>query len=67
MAVYEKTEHFFRKEIEVVSDILRGRGFMEEWSIYTPYQIEIKMYHKLQNKFAMLRKEGNNVVVNYSK
>ena len=67
MAVYEKTEHFFRKEIEVVSDILRGRGFMEEWSIYTPYQIEIKMYHKLQNKFAMLRKQGNNVVVNYSK
>ena len=67
MAVYEKTEHFFRKEIEVVSDILRARGFREEWSIYTPYQIEIKMYHKLQNKFAMLRKQGNNVVVNYSK
>lgn len=67
MAVYEKTEHFFRKEIEVVSDILRARGFREEWSIYTPYQIEIKMYHKLQNKFAMLRKQGNNTVVDYSR
>lgn len=67
MAVYEKTEHFYRKEVEIVSDILRARGYKEEWSIYTPYQIEIKMYHKLQNKFAMLRKQGNNVVVNYSK
>jgi len=67
MAVYEKTEHFFRKEIEVVSDILRARGYREEWSIYTPYQMEIKMYHKLQNKFATLRQAGKHTVVDYSK
>ncbi len=67
MAVYEKTEHFFRKEIEVVSDILRSRGYREEWSIITPYQAEIKMFHVLQNKFALLRKQGNNTVVDYSR
>ena len=67
MAVYEKTEHFFRKEIEVVSDILRARGFREDWSIITPYQAEIKMFHVLQNKFALLRKQGNNTVVDYSR
>lgn len=67
MAVYEKTEHFFRKEIEVVSDILRARGYREEWSIITPYQAEIKMFHVLQNKFALLRKQGNNTVVDYSR
>ena len=67
MATYTKTECFFRKEVEIVADILRTRGFAEEWSIFTPYQTEIKMYHKIQNKFAMLKKEGNNVVVNYSK
>lgn len=67
MAIYTGTEHFFRKEIEVVSDILRARGYKEEWSIITPFQTEIKMYHKLQNKFAMLRKQGNNIVVDYSR
>ena len=67
MATYTKTERFFRKEIEVVSDILRARGYKEEWSIYTPYQTVIKMYHKIQNKFAMLKKEGNNVVVDYTR
>ena len=36
MAVYKKTECFFRKEVETVADILRTRGFAEEWSIFTP-------------------------------
>ena len=67
MATYTKTERFFRKEVEIVADILRTRGFAEEWSIFTPYQTEIKMYHKIKNRFAILHKEGNNVVVNYSK
>lgn len=67
MATYIKTEHFFKREIEAVSDILRARGFREEWSIITPYQAEIKMFHVLQNKFALLRKQGNNTVVDYSR
>jgi len=45
MAVYIKTEHFFKREVEAVSDILRARGYKEEWSIITPYQAEIKMFH----------------------
>ena len=65
MATYIKTEHFFIREVEAVSDILRARGFKEEWSIITPYQAEIKMLHVLQNKFALLRKQGNNTVVDY--
>ena len=56
-----------KKEVEVVSDILRARGYKEEWSIITPYQAEIKMFHVLQNKFALLRKQGNNTVVDYSR
>ncbi len=52
MATYIKTEHFFKRE---------------EWSIITPYQAEIKMFHVLQNKFALLRKQGNNTVVDYSR
>ena len=44
-----------------------ARGFREEWSIITPYQAEIKMFHVLQNKFALLRKQGNNTVVDYSR
>lgn len=67
MAIYTGTEHFYRKEVEEVADVLRGKGFCEEWSIFTPFQTEIKMYHKLQNKFAMLRKQGNNTVVDYSR
>ena len=43
MATYIKTEHFFKREVEAVSDILRARGFREEWSIITPYQAEIKV------------------------
>jgi len=43
MATYIKTEHFFKREVEAVSDILRARGFKEEWSIITPYQAEIKL------------------------
>ena len=67
MATYIKTEHFFKREVETVSDILRARGFREEWSIITPYQAEIKMFHVLQKKFALLRKQGNNTVVDYSR
>lgn len=67
MAVYTGTEHFIKKEVEAVSDILRARGFREEWSIITPFQQEIKMFHVLQNKFALLRKQGNNTVVDYSR
>ena len=57
MATYIKTEHFFKREVEAVSDILRARGFKEE----------IKMYHKIQNKFALLRKQGNHTIVDYSR
>ena len=67
MATYIKTEHFFKREVEAVSDILRARGYKEEWGIITPYQMEIKMYHKLQNKFAILRQIGKHTVVDYSK
>ena len=67
MAVYTGTEHFIKKEVEVVSDILRARGFREEWSFITPYQAEIKMFHVLKNKFALLRNKGNNTVVDYSR
>ena len=67
MAVYTGTEHFIKKEVEAVSDILRARGFREEWSYNTPYQTEIKMFHVLQNKFALIRKQGNNTVVDYSR
>lgn len=67
MATYIKTEHFFKREVEAVSDILRARGYKEEWSIITPYQMEIKMYHKLQNKFAVLRQIGKHTVVDYSR
>lgn len=67
MAIYTGTEHFIKKEVEAVSDILRARGFREEWSIITPFQQEIKMFHVLQNKFALLRKQGNNTVVDYSR
>ena len=72
MAIYTGTEHFYRKEVEIVSDILRAdvlrhKGFKEEWSIITPFQQEIKMYHKIQNKFALLRKQGKHTVVDYSR
>lgn len=67
MAIYTGTEHFYRKEVEIVSDILRARGYREEWSIITPFQQEIKMYHKIQNKFALLRKQGKHTVVDYSR
>ena len=67
MAIYTGTEHFYRKEVEIVSDILRARGYKEEWSIITPFQQEIKMYHKIQNKFALLRKQGNHTIVDYSR
>ena len=67
MAIYTGTEHFYRKEVEIVSDILRARGYEEEWSIITPFQQEIKMYHKIQNKFALLRKQGKHTVVDYSR
>lgn len=30
MAIYTGTEHFIKKEVEAVSDILRARGFREE-------------------------------------
>lgn len=66
MAIYTGTERF-KLTLDRAADVLRKRGYKEEWSIITPFQQEIKMYHKLQNKFAMLRKQGNNVVVNYSK
>lgn len=67
MAAYIKTEHFFKREVEAVSDILRARGYREEWNIITPFQQEIKMYHKIQNKFALLRKQGKHTVVDYSR
>lgn len=67
MAIYTGTEHFYRKEVEIVSDILRAIGYKEEWSIITPFQQEIKMYHKIQNKFALLRKQGNHTIVDYSR
>nr|DAZ16764.1 MAG TPA: hypothetical protein [Caudoviricetes sp.] len=67
MAIYTGTEHFYRRNPEEVADVLRHKGFKEEWSIITPFQQEIKMYHKIQNKFALLRKQGKHTVVNYSR
>lgn len=67
MAIYTGTEHFYRRSPEEVADVLRHKGFKEEWSIITPFQQEIKMFHKLQNKFALLRKQGNHTVVDYSR
>jgi hypothetical protein len=67
MAIYTGTEHFYRRNPEEVADVLRHKGFKEEWSIITPFQQEIKMFHKLQNKFALLRKQGNHTVVDYSR
>lgn len=67
MAIYTGTEHFYRRNPEEVADVLRHKGFKKEWSIITPFQQEIKMFHKLQNKFALLRKQGNHTVVDYSR
>lgn len=67
MAIYTGIEHFYRRNPEEVADVLRHKGFKEEWSIITPFQQEIKMFHKLQNKFALLRKQGNHTVVDYSR
>ena len=67
MAVYTGTEHFIKKEVEAVSDILRARGFREEWSIITTYQAEIKIFHVLHKNYEILIKQGNNTVVDYSR
>ena len=67
MAIYTGTEHFYRRNPEEVADVLRHKGFKEESSIITPFQQEIKMYHKIQNKFALLRKQGKHTVVDYSR
>ena len=67
MAIYTGTEHFYRRNPEEVADVLRHKGFKEEWSIITPFQQELKMFHQLQNKFALLRKKGNHTVVDYSR
>lgn len=67
MAIYTGTEHFYRRNPEEVADVLRHKGFKEEWSIITPFQQEIKMYHKIQNKFALLRQAGKHTVVDYSR
>lgn len=67
MATYTGTERFYKRSPEVVADVLRHRGFREEWSIITPFQQEIKMFHIIQNKFALLRKQGEHTVVDYSK
>lgn len=31
------------------------------------FKKEVKMYHKIQNKFALLRKQGNHTIVDYSR
>ena len=67
MAVYTGTEHFIKKEVEAVSDILRARGFREEWSIITPFQQEIKMYNILKNEYAYVQKMKTHITVTYSK
>lgn len=66
MAIYTGTERF-KLTLDRAADVLRKRGYKEEWSIITPFQQEIKMYHKIQNKFALLRKQGNHTIVDYSK
>lgn len=45
MAIYTGTEHFFKREVEAVSDILRARGFREE--CFTCYKTSL---HYLENK-----------------
>lgn len=66
MAIYTGTERF-KLTLDRAADVLRKRGYKEEWSIITPFQQEIKMYHKIQNKFALLRKQGNHTIVDYSR
>lgn len=66
MAIYTGTERF-KLTLDRAADVLRKRGYKEEWSIITPFQQEIKMYHKIQNKFALLRKQGKHTVVDYSR
>lgn len=64
--MYIKTERF-RNTLEKTRDILQSRGYEEEWYFVTPYQEESKMYNILKNRFAYLRAEGNQTVVDYSK
>ena len=67
MAIYTGTEHFYRRNPEEVADVLRHKGFKEEWSIITPFQQEIKMYNILKNEYAYVRKMKTHITVTYSR
>lgn len=62
--MYIKTERF-RNSLERTVDILRSRGYEEEWRFITPFQEESRMSNLLKNKVAYLRAEGNQTVVDY--
>lgn len=64
--MYIKTERF-KLDLDKVADILRKRGYTEEWVIITPYQEESRMYNLIENKYASLRVENDQTVVDYSK
>lgn len=64
--MYIKTEKF-RFDLDRTVDVLRSRGYKEEWIINTPFQAEAKMYNILQNKFACLREEANQTIVDYTR
>lgn len=64
--MYIRTERF-KTNLEKAADILRARGYQEEWSIITPFQQEIKMYHILKNEYAYLQQMKTHVTVTYSK
>lgn len=62
--MYIKTERF-RNNLDRTIDILRSRGYEEEWHFVTPYQEESRMCNLLKNKVAYLRAEDNQTVVDY--
>lgn len=64
--MYIKTERF-KLDLDKVADILRKRGYTEEWVIITPYQQEIKMYNLLENISAYIKDVKTHIVVTYSK
>lgn len=64
--MYIKTERF-KLDLDKVADILRKRGYDEQWRVITPYQQEIKMYNLLENISAYIQKMKTHTTVTYSK
>lgn len=64
--MYTKTERF-KLNLDRTADVLRKRGYDEQWRVITPYQQEIKMYNILKNEYAYVRKMKTHTTVTYSK